>query len=395
MGKTMFRDEALKRLASPDRLDESISITKPGNWISLATITFLIVAIVCWSFLGNITSYVNGDGILINEAGVSEVKTSFSGRLNGLLAEVGDTIQQGQIIATVEQLDKGFEIKRLEIQHREIQKKYTWLLENKAIETRRKAIGERKAFHSKTTMSIDAIENALLTDTLLYDSLVNEKEELEKEVTIIHEELMELENYSEARLLEMKSRLLELQSEIIYKKNILKLQSEIYCPYSGVVTEVMLNNGDVFSNSTSILTLENADYNKDELIALIYVNAHQGNRVKVGMQVYVSPSTIKAEEYGYLEGEVTYVSRYPSTYQGMNRVLRNEKTVEALSVDGLPLAIEVKLKVDSNAFSGYRWTSSQGPRTAVVSGILANARILIESKAPITLVIPSLAESLE
>ena len=58
------------------------------------------------------------------------------------------------------------------------------------------------------------------------------------------------------------------------------------------------------------------------------------------MEVRVSPTTVKAEEYGFMIGKVTKVSEYPVTPEGLMRVLRNDSLAQTLASAGAP--IEVK-----------------------------------------------------
>ncbi|MCJ8279057.1 MAG: NHLP bacteriocin system secretion protein, partial [Rivularia sp. ALOHA_DT_140] len=51
-----------------------------------------------------------------------------------------------------------------------------------------------------------------------------------------------------------------------------------------------------------------------------------------------------------------------------------------------------KLEIDSKTLSGYKWSSSQGPRLEVSPGTTTTVRVTVEERAPITFVLPILRE---
>jgi HlyD family secretion protein len=87
---------------------------------------------------------------------------------------------------------------------------------------------------------------------------------------------------------------------------------------------------------------------------------------------------------------VTTVSSYPSTPRGMQRVLKNDQLVTALSGGGAPYEVRATLLRDPRTPSGYRWTSSHGPPLTIQSGTLAGAQVIVDRQRPIAAVLPLL-----
>ena len=54
------------------------------------------------------------------------------------------------------------------------------------------------------------------------------------------------------------------------------------------------------------------------------------------MPVHVLPSTVKAEEFGFIQGEVTSVSKFPVTEVEMFLLLENQSLVDVLSTGRRP-----------------------------------------------------------
>jgi hypothetical protein len=65
MSQKLFRRKALEKLASPEQLDQLMSITTPRGWLTLLGLGVLLLAAGLWSVFGSIPTTVSGDGVLI------------------------------------------------------------------------------------------------------------------------------------------------------------------------------------------------------------------------------------------------------------------------------------------------------------------------------------------
>ena len=128
---------------------------------------------------------------------------------------------------------------------------------------------------------------------------------------------------------------------------------------------------------------------------MIYLAPQDGKRVKKDMSALVVPTTVKKEEYGGIQGRVTYVSPFPVTPQSMQAILQNEELVENFSKDGAPIAVRIRLARDSNTFSGLKWSSSKGPEQEITPGTLMRGRITVREQSRFSLVIPALKKVIE
>jgi len=77
------------------------------------------------------------------------------------------------------------------------------------------------------------------------------------------------------------------------------------------------------------------------------VSSMDGKRVKPGMEIQIAPATVKQEEFGFMMGDVTYVSDFPATNQGMMRVLKNAQLVQTLAGDNAPFEVYADLRLES------------------------------------------------
>lgn len=101
MKKSIFRKASLEHLSSPEQLDQLVQVTNPLGWVALLAMLFLVGAAISWGFLGAIPTKVAGAGILISPGGVKELVAGVSGQVLDVYFEVGDHIQQDQVVARI------------------------------------------------------------------------------------------------------------------------------------------------------------------------------------------------------------------------------------------------------------------------------------------------------
>jgi HlyD family secretion protein len=141
------------------------------------------------------------------------------------------------------------------------------------------------------------------------------------------------------------------------------------------------------------VSLQLADQQAGGLHVVAYMPADQGKNVTPNMRAQISPSTASREEYGFLEGRVTYVSEFPATHEGMMRILSNDALAQALATNGPPLAVYADLERDPASASGFKWSSPKGRGLTVAGGTLCDLTITIRERRPVELVIPLLRRS--
>lgn len=171
--------------------------------------------------------------------------------------------------------------------------------------------------------------------------------------------------------------------------------SYILSSYRGKVIEITGKKGDFVDAGFPISNIEVKQNDDAALEAIIYVAPEEGKKIKSKMTVRVAPSTIKVEEYGYVEGIVQNVSEYPATRYGMEKVLGNPDLVRTFSEGEPPIAVTVKLIQNPNNKKFYQWTSERGQSLEINPGTLCSASIIVGNVRPIELLLPTLRENLD
>ena len=113
--KSLFRQEALDKLSSPEQLDTLLKVTSPIAWLALVAALILTVAAVGWSFFGQLAVQVSGPGILLPQGGVRQVPTLTSGVVTEVLARPGQVLEDGAVVVRLQPPDTAAQGARVEI----------------------------------------------------------------------------------------------------------------------------------------------------------------------------------------------------------------------------------------------------------------------------------------
>jgi HlyD family secretion protein len=410
--RSIFRKAALERLSSPEQLDYLMSITSPAAWLALSALAIILFLIVLWGFLGRIPDSVSGRGILIRGGAVYDVAAANDGFITQVLVKPGDQVTSGQVVATMSQAELDLKIKTQEAQLKvlqaqdadmsareeksdsaaiaDYQKEEKALVEAEKsyrvqIQANQTEYDNQQALLQKgltTQASVNkARDNLYAVQLQLSDTQVKESQIRTEQIKLTRE----TQTQKNDRTKEINKTKLQLQEYIEQREAGVK----VICRYSGRVIEKLVERGSPVSSKDRVITVEAEN---TPMQAVIYVPAGEGKKVLPDQEIQISPSTVKAEEYGFILGKVTSVSYFPSTPDGMKVVLRNEELVKEVSSKGAPIEVTADLYQDSSTKSGYKWSSSQGPPTGIFSGTLANAQIVVQRKPPVEFVIPKIKE---
>lgn len=165
----------------------------------------------------------------------------------------------------------------------------------------------------------------------------------------------------------------------------LDVESRVVSPYDGRVVQLRSDVFEFVTQGSTLLTLELAGDQFAELEAVIYLPVAAGQSVHTGMPVQLVPASVRKEEYGYMIGRVVSVSDFPATEEQMLRVVGNEQLVRMLSGGTAAIEVRAALTLDPSTYSGFRWSSSEGPPIKLTPGTLCTAEVVIGQRSPASL----------
>lgn len=185
-----------------------------------------------------------------------------------------------------------------------------------------------------------------------------------------------------------KKDLQKLQEAITKLEIEMETAGRVVSSYSGRIVEVKVSKGDFISPGMPVVSMELSGDQIKDLEAVFFVKAGDAKKISPGMTVNISPVSVKKEEYGLLQGRVTSVPKYPSTFAGMMQTLGNEELVRDLSGLGASVEVRVDLIPDSGTVSGYKWTTAGGPPVRLNTGTLVQGSVVLKTQRPLALIFP-------
>lgn len=96
-----FRHNALRRMSSPEQLDQMLQVTLPRRWLGLAGLLVLVGAAVVWSAVATVPTTLKGPGYLLPQGGLREVQAPASGTVSALNAVTGQHVVSEQQVGSV------------------------------------------------------------------------------------------------------------------------------------------------------------------------------------------------------------------------------------------------------------------------------------------------------
>lgn len=395
----VFRQEALDKLSAPEQLDSLMVATSRRGWVALTAVLLLLIGVVVWAFYGIVPTRLDGEGVFIRTGGVEAVTVSNAGRISHLKLSAGDEVEQGQVIARLAQPELLAELRAQQTRVEALADRLAKLRRHQVRQAElQAAFSEQRRVNLEELLEINEERFAMQTD-LEAKGLIPRRNRIETAEAIANTraDLKELTLNDLQQAQERANRLETVELELAQARIVLEgvearyqVATEVLSPQTGRVVEVKFNVGAVVSAGAEILSVERSGEHVDALEVAMFVPAKDGKQLQLGMTALVSPTSVQREEFGYLVGEITWVSEFPATFNGMMRLLDNESLVRQLMREGAVFEASVDLIQDETTPSGYRWTSGQGPDKQIRTGGLAETRVTVAERHPITLVIPTL-----
>jgi len=409
----IFRKVSLERLSSPEQLDMLMRVTSPKGWIALLALCGLVAVAVIWGIFGSIPTKVSGTCILIRQGGVSEVVSPGQGTVVDISVDVGDSVQEGQMIARIERHDSLEQIRAAEAKLHELKAQEASLKAMNALTTqeqlayltaseknlnnriqsgedRLKALGEKIQTQEKLLNQGLITKQNLLSTRMEHAAVKQEIESNHNELIKIRVNRLEGRKQIQNELTSIGIQIAEASRNLTIMMRTANDASLVYSPYTGRILEIGVSQNALIGAGMPILTIERTGKSVNDLEAYVYIAPLDGKKVHPNMDVQISPSTVKREESGVMLGKVRAVADFPSTTQGMMRILKNDKLVQQLAAGAPPIEVQSDLIPSSDTLSGYKWSSPKGPETRIESGTLCTATITVKEQRPISLVIPIL-----
>lgn len=411
MSDPIFRQSALERLSSPERLDTLMTVTSPRGWLALLAVALVLGGALVWGFIGLTQEKIDGNGILLRRGGLAEVQAIGAGTIAEIPVAAGDLVESGAVLARLAQpeLERTIAQTTARLQDLRQQREESGKLITGGRELEIASVDEQIRQLAQTQKHLrDQLaylqERLTAQQEAVVRGLINRDvpQETRQEISRLQDSLAELD----ARRTQLSARavgsrntaaqgLFSIESLVRAEQHQLELlhlqyqrTSVVRSPYRGRVIEMLAEVGDTLQPGTPLLSIDLPDAAMD---CLVFVPL-SGKEVQPGMAVHVTPAGVNWEEHGYMVGRVREVSRNPLSPTAMNVYLRNSTLVERFNAQGASYLVYVDLETNPASTRQYpwKWTTGEGPPYEFGGGTLLSASITIRAQRPITLVIPAL-----
>lgn len=269
------------------------------------------------------------------------------------------------------------DLKQLETQKIEVEQKYLDNLD--LVNKYQTRLGELEIKETETQQKYQENISTI-------SQLKAELQQLDTQVKILEQDNLQASVGRKNPIQEVKHSIAQLEKK-------LEFNQQIKSPYSGCILELTADNSSVLKPGDLLGSIK-IDSISDSVSSVAYFPVGDGKKIKSGMDIFITPDTVKRERFGGIVGTVTNVSTYPITKQGASSIVGNAEVIEEIiSKVGTVIAVQANLQLDSSTSSGYKWSSSNGPENlSITSGTTTITRVTLEKQAPITLVLPILRE---
>lgn len=167
----------------------------------------------------------------------------------------------------------------------------------------------------------------------------------------------------------------------------LKEDGTVVSTHAGRIVEVSALAGQLVPPGGRIAAIEVSD-DGASMTHLAYFPVAGGKRIEEGMEVQVTPTTVRRERYGGIVGKVKRVSAFPISAEAVGSIVGSTEVVRELAPPGGMIEVEIELE-RANTPSGFRWTSA-GPATQLTPGTTTRTRVVVGKRAPLSYLIPGL-----
>lgn len=153
----------------------------------------------------------------------------------------------------------------------------------------------------------------------------------------------------------------------------------IAAPMPGVVLSYKRENESfkAFENCVYLLPLEETMQNR-ELIA--YVTFKDLRKLKIGMEVQVSPIDLPREEYGYMIGRIIEIANYPIAKEDASSQFKVEQFVSDIFPSETAFEIKVLLDVDKKNHGKICWSHRHRENVSVTIGTFCDLQIITRKR---------------
>ena len=114
--------------------------------------------------------------------------------------------------------------------------------------------------------------------------------------------------------------------------------------------------------------------------------------IQPGMEMTAYVASYNQQEYGHIEGTVSYVDPYVTSVNEMKALLGDDMLVNVFLQNGPVAVVVCKLDEDASSENGYKWSSEEGGSLVIQDGTYMSVSVAVSKEKPFALGLPILYE---
>jgi HlyD family secretion protein len=395
-----------------DKEQGPVQLIALHSWLIVFSCAFGLLVLLLWSLFGTVYTRVYGDGILIpGSSNIYPVAPKYSGIVKEILVARGELVQAGAVVAKLDTtyIDKKIinqkrYIAQLEAEQEEIFKRVG--SQKKALDVYHqelvKALMQKKEFGHEyreyLSKFLSGVKGMREKGYVSLPKFEQYKDQYYDTVNTILQTMMSLakSRFSlEQQQYSMFEKVTNIRLNLIQRYNELSVLEEqreetrhIRAETSGRVISIMGTIGKYIAKGSPLVNL--VPKSEEETVFVLF-EPLEGKRIREGMEAYAAPTYIDKYRYGSILGKVKEINMYPANQSAVLSVILEQSWLKQLGFNGnAMLMAKVQLDHDKMTYSGFKWTSSEGPPHHITPGSFLRVMVNVKEQAPITLVIPLL-----
>ena len=383
-------------------------IISPPIIIALGILGAGVSSLFVWSVTYQLPITASGAGLIYQGPQLVAVNAASSGRLTKLHTSIGSLVYKGFELATLDANKEEvmfYEAK----QQQALANSNSSLASNLIPKELKQQINSNKKQLSDTERNITQQKSILdkqLQNLTEYQKLAKNGYVSSVELLTYQEKAASLENtigQSEAQLNSLIAKRDSSRRELANSLNAsrstlanadatakvrsygLQMARKLSSPINGTVVQITTWPGRVVEEGQELFVLSEK---KGKLTTSFLITGADAGRIKPGDQALISPSSAPPQRFGYIKGIVRKVSPFPTNQAAFGSLIGSQTLAQQIfssQESKLPFLVQID-PVYSNG--NLAWSGSSGPPWPIVSGSVAEVKVIYQSRLPITYVIP-------
>lgn len=167
--------------------------------------------------------------------------------------------------------------------------------------------------------------------------------------------------------------------DILYRYATGTAERELRSNGSGVVLSHMVEQEEFKALQPCVWLLPHEQVNQlKEVIA--FVTYQHLRKLKVGMEVQVTPADLKREEVGYMYGHITAIDELPTSSKEAGQLFKLEEFATAVLPEEPSFMVKIRLEDDRHNASKIRWSHQQDKEINIKIGTFCNLQIVTRNR---------------